>query len=71
MLLEWAGSITCAVLRGVTRFATGIDMETDPKCLNAIELGSLRPGLLVRISVRNHTGVRNKPLSMFFWYRHC
>ena len=30
MLLEWAGSITCAVLRGVTRFATGIDMETDP-----------------------------------------
>ncbi|TKS58713.1 MAG: hypothetical protein EWM73_03432 [Nitrospira sp.] len=38
MLLEWAGSITCAVLRSVTRFATGIDMETDPKCLNAIEL---------------------------------
>jgi|CXWL01.1.fsa_nt_gi hypothetical protein len=38
MLLEWAGSITCAVLRGVRRFATEIGIETDPKCLNAIEL---------------------------------
>ena len=38
MLPEWAGSITCAVLRGVTRFATGIDMETAPKYLTAIEL---------------------------------
>ena len=38
MLLEWAGSITCAVLRGVRRFATEIDMETAPECLNIIEL---------------------------------
>jgi hypothetical protein len=38
MLLERAGSITCAVLRGVTHFATDIDMETDPKYLNGIEL---------------------------------
>ena len=38
MLLEWAGSITCAVLRGVTHFGTDIDTETDPKCLTAIEL---------------------------------
>ena len=38
MLLEWAGSITCAGLSGVTRFATDIDMEADPKCLNTIEL---------------------------------
>jgi len=38
MLLEWAGSITCAILRGVMRFATHIDMETDPKFLNGIEL---------------------------------
>jgi hypothetical protein len=32
-----AGLITCAGLRGVTRFATNIDIETDPKCLNGIE----------------------------------
>lgn len=38
MLLEWAGSITCEVLRGVRRFATEIGMETDPECLNTIEL---------------------------------
>jgi len=38
MLLEWAGSITCAVLTGVTRFATDLEMETDLKCLNGIEL---------------------------------
>ena len=38
MLLGWAGSITCAVLSGVRRFATDIDRETDPKCLNTIEL---------------------------------
>jgi hypothetical protein len=38
MLLEWAGSIACAGLRGVTRFATDIDMKTDPKYLNGIEL---------------------------------
>jgi hypothetical protein len=38
MLLEWAGSITCAGLRGVTHFATDIDMETGPKCLTGIEL---------------------------------
>ena len=37
MLLEWAGSTMCAGLRGVTRFATNIDKETDPKCLNGIE----------------------------------
>lgn len=38
MLLERAGSIMCADLRGVTHFATGIDIETDPKYLNDIEL---------------------------------
>jgi len=38
MLLEWEGSITCAGLRGVTHFATDINMETDPKYLNGIEL---------------------------------
>jgi hypothetical protein len=38
MLLEWAGSITCAGLRGMTHFATGIDMETAPKYLTGIEL---------------------------------
>jgi len=38
MLLEWAGSLTCAGLSGMTRFATDIDMETDPKYLNGIEL---------------------------------
>ena len=32
-----AGLIMCAALRGVTRFATNIDIETDPKCLNGIE----------------------------------
>jgi hypothetical protein len=36
--MEWAGLITCAVLRGVMRFATDIEMETDPKFLNGIEL---------------------------------
>ena len=56
MLLEWAGSITCAVLRGVRRFATDIDMETDPKCLNTIELRGSRRGLLACISLWNHTG---------------
>jgi len=38
MLLEWAGSIMCVGLSGVTRFATDIDMETGPKCLTGIEL---------------------------------
>jgi len=38
MLLEWAGSITCASLSGVTHLATDSDMETDPKYLNGIEL---------------------------------
>jgi hypothetical protein len=38
MLLEWAGSIMCESLSGVTRFATDIDVETDPKCLTGIEL---------------------------------
>ena len=33
-----AGLITHGVLRGVTHFATDIDMETDPKCLDGIEL---------------------------------
>ena len=46
MLLEWAGSIMCAVLRGVRSFATEIDVEADPKCPNGIELGGLRCGLL-------------------------
>jgi hypothetical protein len=38
VLQEWAGSITCAGLSGVTHFATDIDTETDPKCLTGIEL---------------------------------
>jgi hypothetical protein len=56
MLLEWAGSIMCAVLRGVTRFATDIDMETDPIRLNGIQLCGSRRALLVCISSWNHRG---------------
>ena len=47
----------CAVLRGVRRFATGIDMETDPKCLNTISNYEGRwLGLLACLSLWNHTG---------------
>jgi hypothetical protein len=39
MLLEWRDrSIPPVGLRGVTRFATDIDMKADPKCLTGIEL---------------------------------
>jgi hypothetical protein len=38
MLLERAGSIMCAGLRGVTHFATDFDMKTDPKYLTGSEL---------------------------------
>jgi len=38
------------------RGAGDIDLETNPKCPNGIELGGLRPGLLACISVWDYVG---------------